>query len=519
MGTVDGLRATVPGLTDVVGERLGGVERAGRRADRGGRAARRGRAAARRAAGDRLRRRRGDRANPTARSRCSTACWTCASRRCRSRSPRAGRCRSSSRSCARRGASRSSAPRELSFTASECEELLRLRRGPRRHRRGGRRRGDRERGLADGRRRRGVARTRCSTTSPRRCSTGSTPDARLALVDSAVPATLLAETSTRSTEPAREPPAHRPLGRALLPPALPRVPARAARTSCAPTPSAPQLHARAAAHLTVAGRHAEAIEHWIEAGEFRAALWTLAEHAHELVRTAPRRVSDWLERLPAGVRRRPGAPAARRASSCGAPGATSMRVEPLRAAVAGYRAAGAIEREWLARLLLADTLISAGAFEQVARARAGLGCGRAASAAELRRGRRVVPGDRRSPPPGARDEADGSPSGCTATRAGRALPPPGGHRARRRRSRRRVSRARRSTGCNATIAALEREGDPHGRLPYTMEMVVLVLRDLGERAQALDWLDRCERESERVGLGLRRARLPAATRAAAGAGG
>ncbi len=31
---------------------------------------------------------------------------------------------------------------------------------------------------------------------------------------------------------------------------------------------------------------------------------------------------------------------------------------------------------------------------------------------------------------------------------------------------------------------------------------MLVLRDLGERAQALEWLDRCERESERVGLGF-----------------
>jgi len=33
-------------------------------------------------------------------------------------------------------------------------------------------------------------------------------------------------------------------------------------------------------------------------------------------------------------------------------------------------------------------------------------------------------------------------------------------------------------------------------------MGVLVLRDLGERAEALEWLDRCERESERVGLGF-----------------
>ncbi len=38
MGTVEGLRATVPGLTDVVGERLAASQRAGRRPDRGGRA-------------------------------------------------------------------------------------------------------------------------------------------------------------------------------------------------------------------------------------------------------------------------------------------------------------------------------------------------------------------------------------------------------------------------------------------------------------------------------------------------
>jgi DNA-binding SARP family transcriptional activator len=52
-----------------------------------------------------------------------------------------------------------------------------------------------------------------------------------------------------------------------------------------------------------------------------------------------------------------------------------------------------------------------------------------------------------------------------------------------------------------TIAEFER-GDPHGRLPYAMAMVVLVLRDLGERAAALEYLDRCEREAERAGMGF-----------------
>jgi DNA-binding SARP family transcriptional activator len=44
--------------------------------------------------------------------------------------------------------------------------------------------------------------------------------------------------------------------------------------------------------------------------------------------------------------------------------------------------------------------------------------------------------------------------------------------------------------------------DPYGRLPYAQGMYLATLRGLGEREAALEWVDRCEHESERVGLGF-----------------
>jgi DNA-binding SARP family transcriptional activator len=175
-------------------------------------------------------------------------------------------------------------------------------------------------------------------------------------------------------------------------------------------------------------------------------------------------------------------------------------VEPLRAAAAGYRAAGGVEREWQARLMLADTLISAGAFDQVAEladgwseappevasTAAGVAWYHAiglAAAGHEDAAARLAEQLHRDPELAARHRyLEDIVHVGVAPGAGRA----------------RATLDR----LYETIAALEREGDPHGRLPYTMEMLVLVLRDLGERAQALDWLDRCERESERIGLGF-----------------
>jgi tetratricopeptide (TPR) repeat protein len=389
-------------------------------------------------------------------------------------------------------------PAELSFTASECEELLRLRRG--------RAITDEEiaaaltvsegwpMGVAGA-----VSRDMLFDYLAEEVLDRLDEDARLALVDSAVPAILMPEAaeavdaellgSLLRTDPSGTRSYH-PLFRAFLLERLAELRSEAERT---------ELHARAAADLTVAGRHTEAIEHWVEAHEFRAALWTLAEHAHELVRTSPKLVGEWLERLPPQLRDDPERLLLEGQLMWGA-GRHEHAVAPLREAVAGYHAAGGVEREWLARLLLADTLISAGAFDQVG---------------ELAAGWDAVAGDAaRSAAGVAWYEVIGLAAagrGDEAERLAERLHldaataeyfrylediahvgvDPGAGRA-----------LQTLAGLHATIAALEREGDPHGRLPYTMEMVVLVLRDLGERAQAFEWLDRCERESERIGLGF-----------------
>ena len=54
---------------------------------------------------------------------------------------------------------------------------------------------------------------------------------------------------------------------------------------------------------------------------------------------------------------------------------------------------------------------------------------------------------------------------------------------------------------DAAIAELER-GDRFGSLPYLLAMVVIVHRDMGNDDAALEWLDRSEREAERLGLGF-----------------
>src|SRR5262249_3513364 len=60
--------------------------------------------------------------------------------------------------------------------------------------------------------------------------------------------------------------------------------------------------------------------------------------------------------------------------------------------------------------------------------------------------------------------------------------------------------------------------DPLGSLPYVMGTLLATLRTLGEHRDALEWVDRCEREAERVGLGfaLRDFRLQRATLLAQG---
>jgi len=389
-------------------------------------------------------------------------------------------------------------PAELCFTAAECEELLRLRRGP----------GITDEEVADA-----VAASEGWPMGVAGAVSRETlfdylaeelfdrldEDARDTLVASAVPATLLpsdveAVDADLLGSLLRKGPsgtyAYHPLFRAFL---LERL------GELRSEPERAWLHARAAAHLAGSGRHADAIGHWIEAGDFRSALRVLAERAHDLVRTSPRQAGEWLARLPAQFDSDPERLLLEGQLLWGA-GRHRDAVAPLRAAAAAHDAAGATERAWHTRLLLADTLISAGAFGQVGELAAGweqangdaalsaagvawyqvigLAAAGEADAAERLAGRLHA------------DPVTASHYRYLEDIAHVGVQPGAG------RGRATLQRL------HETIAELERAGDPHGRLPYTMEMAVLVLRDLGERAQALDWLDRCEREAERVGLGF-----------------
>src|SRR4051794_27660045 len=236
-------------------------------------------------------------------------------------------------------------PAELNFTAGECEELLRLRRGP---------------GVTDEEVAAAITASEGWPMGVAGAVSRDTlfdylaeelfdrldPPAQLSLVDSAVPATLLPQDedavdtelpgSLLRPDPAGTRSYH-PLFRAFLLERLGDLRSERERA---------ELHARAAAHLAVTGRQPDAIAHWIEAGEHRAALWTLVEHAHELVRTSPRQVGEWLAQLPAEFEQDPERLLLDGQLLWGT-GRHRHAVGPLRAAVEGYRAAGAPEREWL----------------------------------------------------------------------------------------------------------------------------------------------------------------------------
>ena len=107
------------------------------------------------------------------------------------------------------------------------------------------------------------------------------PRTRLALLDSSVPDALTPELGDAlGLPPGFLDEAERSglflrtsaLRRPLLPPAVPRLPARAAARSCAPTTSARSCTRARPTSLVASGRQAEAIEHWLEAGRYEQAL-------------------------------------------------------------------------------------------------------------------------------------------------------------------------------------------------------------------------------------------------------
>jgi ATP/maltotriose-dependent transcriptional regulator MalT/DNA-binding SARP family transcriptional activator len=260
-----------------------------------------------------------------------------------------------------------------------------------------------------------------------------------------------------------------------------------------------ELHARAAAALAAGGRTAEAVDHWLEAGRFDDALAALAAQGHDFMRTSPDTVRDWLSRLPSELRAQPAYLLLEGQLEWGV-GQHEEAVGPLRAAVAGYRAEHDAPREWLARSILADTLSSLGAFDEMVALGAdwdGPGGQAAGTSATVVAGYMVIALailGRAEEAAALGDQLRGDARTAAPFRylddiARAAVEPSAGH------GRAVLERLL------ATAQQLDLH-DPTGRLPYTMAMIILVLMDLGERAEALDWLDRCERESERVGLGF-----------------
>jgi ATP/maltotriose-dependent transcriptional regulator MalT/DNA-binding SARP family transcriptional activator len=259
------------------------------------------------------------------------------------------------------------------------------------------------------------------------------------------------------------------------------------------------LHARAAESLGASGRSAESIEHWLEAGRYEDALSAVVMHSAELVRTSPGAVTSWLSRLPAELAGEPDYLLLEGQLQWAA-GRQDLAVEPFRAAVSGYSAAGNVDREWNARMLLADCLILTGAFADVVPLAEGwdeVTSPAAANAAVVVAWYQVVA----LSTVGQLEEADelrdvlrhragSSPFFSFLDALGRAQTE--------------FSSCRTEAALevlHAVIGELDLD-DPHGRKPYAMGMVLTILRNLGEREAALDWLDRCERESESVGMGF-----------------
>jgi DNA-binding SARP family transcriptional activator len=260
------------------------------------------------------------------------------------------------------------------------------------------------------------------------------------------------------------------------------------------------LHARAAQSLTGTGRQAEAIEHWLEAGLFAEALGALATHGTGLLRTSPGTVESWLAALPEELHEQPDYLLLKGQLVAGA-GQHEPALEPLRAAAAGFHATGNEDREWIARLFIADALLFLGDFGEVSplaegwESASGPIAAAAAMAVAWYEAVALASGGWNDEAEELRERLIDDPAapqfGFLDVLLLAGIEFTGGQ------PRPAIARL------DAAIAELELD-DPFGRLPYVLGMELVMLRTLGERARALAWLDRCELESERTGLGWAR---------------
>ena len=332
-------------------------------------------------------------------------------------------------------------------------------------------------------------------------------ETRIALVDSSLPATLTESVADaiglppgfldsaerrglflrRLRSGAR---VYHPLFRALL---LERLEALRSESERA------DLHARVAASLAASGQETDAIEHWLSARRYPEALAAIDAHRRYLLRTAPGTVAEWAARLPASLHKEP-AYLLLEAQLLWGDGRHEQALESLRAATAGYRRGGDARGEWLTRIYLADALVSVGAFEEVSEHARDWDGVSARAAGDIAAGvawYQVIALAGRGRPDDAEalarvlraDVRSAAQFRYLDDMAMVGIEPAAG------RGRDTLERL------HATIAELEVE-DPHGRLPYAQSMVILVLRDLGEREAAFEMLDACQLESEQVGMGF-----------------
>jgi DNA-binding SARP family transcriptional activator len=335
------------------------------------------------------------------------------------------------------------------------------------------------------------------------------PDARAALIDSSVPAVLTSKLARalglrsdfledierrglflRPHVSGRGAWAYHPLFREFLLERLSQERTEVEREA---------LHALAAASLAAAGRTADAIDHWLDAGKPEEALSALASRGQDLLRSSPDAVREWLARLPADLHRTSAYRLLEGQLEWGA-GQHEHALAPLRAAVDGFQRAGDTEREWLARSVLADALISVGSFDEVLEAAEGWDralarqAGAGAVAAPWYKVLALALSGKSGPAAELAAELNDDPR--TARRltfleeaALLASDLPGG------RGEAAVERVR------ATIRALEVD-DPGGRIPYALAALVAAYVDIGARREAFECLESYLRESERVGLGF-----------------
>ncbi len=243
----------------------------------------------------------------------------------------------------------------------------------------------------------------------------------------------------------------------------------------------------------------EAVEHWLAAEEWAAAVAVIESLGPGMLRTAPILMANWLSRLPPDVRRLPTIRLFQGQLEWGA-GQHERAVPHLREAVAGHRRAQDAEREWLSRFFLAEALFSAGPFEELLELAEGWetpGTPRAKVAAAgvawytvlaltaLGRGEeadRLAAQLRRDPKTAARfsylADLASLMVDLAAGGAETALVP-----------------------LHATIRDLELH-DPQGRLAVLLSIIGLVHLDIGEVAMAMESFERCQQESERLGLGF-----------------